>query len=328
MIVEAMNMKEHKAYFATDEDCHFLGHGTFSRILIDFDCVMTMNNKGYKPTVHAVEAFQELQKMGYSLFLNKVPVQEEILDALDSFFDYPFCCDEDPCRYTDSCDHWNTVSRNVETRLALEEQMTCDRRFRYEDNWLEIVQMIKENDPIAKVKCAYIKYDDIDWSQPKIKNGLIDEKGKQVLGSSYIEVEKMNNSTTKLLKKISIPRTQHPIKDDDFYKERFNERWNIESIIWDVKPEIASKYGARIEIEQYSLYYRGTWLEIRVKSNQITLDILYNLLAKFCADFGFDNKEELSYIWGYDLPWTEEQKKRAEEDDKTDWFFDPLDNDS
>lgn len=262
--------------------------------------------------------------MGYDLYLIEVPEQQEILDALDSEFDYPFCCNDYPTRYADLSDHWNTVSRNVETSLSTEGESSKNRYFHYEDNWLEIVQIIKENDLLAKTISSRVIYDDIDWNQGKVKNGLVDQDGNQFLGGEYIEVEKMNYVTTELLKQIGVPRTKEPVQ---YSFKPIKERWYINAITWDVKPEIAAKYGVKIEIEQGSLYYRGTWLTIRAKSYEKDYKTLNEITKQFCSDYGFDRKKEISFVFGYDLPWTEEQKKREEEDDKTDSFFNSMDDD-
>ena len=98
------------------------------------------------------------------------------------------------------------------------------------------------------------------------KNGLVDGNGNQVLGGKYIEVEKINANTTKPLREeIAIPRTENSVP---YSFKPIKERWYINAITWDVKPEIAAKYDVRIEIEQGSLYYRGTWLEIKAKSSE------------------------------------------------------------
>ena len=322
MIVEAMNMKEHKAYFATEDDYNFFNNGTLSKILIDFFCLFKEVEKdNYVIADNVVEAFKELTDMGYRLFLKDVPEDEAVLDILDETFDYPFCCNDYPTRYTDLSDTWNTVSRDVETRLCGEG--LCDNRyFHYEDNWLEIVQLIKENDLVIKTKSSRVIYDDTDWNQKKIKNGLVDQDGNQLLGDEYIEVEKMNAETTKLLKKIAMPRTENPVP---YSFKPIKERWYINAITWDINPEIAQKYDVRIEIEQGSLYYRGTWLKICAKSYLKTIKELNEITKQFCSDYGFDKKPGTHFVWGYDLPWSEDQKKRAEEDDNTDWFFDSMD---
>ena len=136
----------------------------------------------------------------------------------------------------------------------------------------------------------------------------------------------MNEKTTSLLKTIAVPRTSEP-KDYPF-KPR-NERWYISSIVWDVKEEIASRYGVVIEIEQCSsLYYRGTWLTIKMKAEhgEYQWNEQSGILDKFCKDYGFDSRKELSFVFGYDLPWPEGQKQREEEDDRTDSFFDSMDD--
>ena len=163
MIVEAMNMKEHKAYFATEDDYNFFNNGTLSKILIDFFCLFKEVEKNiYEPADKVIEAFKDLTDMGYRLFLKDVPEDEAVLDILDETFDYPFCCNDYPTRYADLSDTWNTVSRDVETRLCGEG--LCDNRyFHYEDNWLEIVLLIKENDLVIKTKSSRVIYDNTDW---------------------------------------------------------------------------------------------------------------------------------------------------------------------
>lgn len=318
-------MKKKKSYFATEDDYNFFNNGTFTKILIDFDCLLKkVDENTYHTADNAKEAFKELQEMGYNLYLIEVPEQQEILDALDEEFDYPFCCNDYPTRYADLSEHWNTVSRNVETSLSGEGGCSNNRYFHYEDNWLEIVQMIKENDLLAKTISSRVIYDDIDWNQGKVKNGLVDQNGNQLLGGEYIEVEKMNPDTTELLSKIAIPRTKEPVQ---YSFKPIKERWYIDAITWDVKPEIAAKYDVRIELEQGSLYYRGTWLEIKAKSYEKDYKTLNEITKQFCSDYSFDKKKEISFVFGYDLPWTDEQKKREEEDDRTDNFFDSMDDD-
>lgn len=316
-------MKEHKAYFATEDDYNFFNNGTLSKILIDFFCLFKeVGKNNYEPADNVVEAFEKLKEMGYRLFLKEVPEDEAALDILDGIFDYPFCCNDYPTRYADLSDYWNTVSRDVETRLC-GEGLYGNRYFHYEDNWLEIVQLIKENDLVVKTKSSRVIYDDIDWNQKKVKNGLVDQDGNQLLGGEYVEVEKFNEATTKLLKEIAIPRTENPVP---YSFKPIKERWFINAITWDVKPEITAKYDVRIEIEQGSLYYRGTWLEIRAKSYEKDYKTLDEITMQFCSDYGFDNKKRISFIYGYDLPWSEDQKKREEEDDRTDCFFDSMDD--
>ena len=95
-----------------------------------------------------------------------------------------------------------------------------------------------------------------------------------------------------------------------------------------MKEEIASRYGGVIEIEQCSVYYRGTWLRIKVKTEngKYQWNEHLKILDKFCKDYGFASRKELSFIVGYDLPWPEGQKQREEEDDWTDSFFDSMDD--
>ena len=70
--------------------------------------------------------------------------------------------------------------------------MSANRYFKFENNWNEIVEMIRENDKLAQVDIWSRHFDDIDWNQGKESNGLVDGEGNQVLGGSYIPVEKMN----------------------------------------------------------------------------------------------------------------------------------------
>ena len=45
-------------------------------------------------------------------------------------------------------------------------------------------------------------------------------------------------------------------------------------------------------------------------------------LKQFYTDYDFDSKKETRFILPYDMPWTDEQKRREKADDDTDWFFD------
>jgi len=203
--------------------------------------------------------------------------------------------------------------------------MAANRYFKFENNWKEIVKIIRENDMLAK-KVKWSRHlDDIDWNQEKEANGLVDGECEQFFGGSYIPVENMNEKTKDLLRTIAVPRTSEP--KDYPYKPR-HERWFISSIVWDVKEEIASRYGVKIEIEQSSLHYRGTWLTIKMKAEYGKYQRAEQLeiMDKFCKDFGFDTRKELSFIFGYDLPWPEGQKQREEEDAQTDSFFDSMDD--
>lgn len=321
-------MAETKSRFATEDDYSFLNDGTFSKILIDFDCLFKekWNQKNPVLADGVQKAFKELEEMGYDLFLEDVPLDDRILEWLDKTFNYSFLCNDYPTRYADTSDYWNTVSRNIETRLCREGCMFGNRYFNFENNWKEIVKMIRENDKLAKIDEWSGHFDDIDWNQEEELNGLVNEKGTQILGGSYIPVEEMNKKTTAFLKTIAVPRTSEP-KDYSFKPQK--ERWYIKSIVWDVKEEIASKYAVVIEIEQCSLYYRGTWLTITMKAEhgKYQWNEFQKILDKFCKDYGFDSRKELSFIWGYDLPWPEGQKKREQEDDMTDFHFDSLDDD-
>lgn len=315
-----------KSYFADESDYSFFGNGTLSKLLISFDCIVKdgWNGCDTTPADGVQEAFKTLRKMGYSLYLSNVPEKNETLSWLDETFAYPFCCNDEPTRYADTCDHWTTISRKVSTSLCSEGWSHCDRDIRYEDNWPEIVEIIRENDQLARTESEYVTYDDIDRSQELTANGLADDKGNQIFGSSYLQVEKLNEKTTALLKTIAKPRMDHPV--DDQVKPT-KERWPISKTTWDVNQETAVQYGVQIEIEQASLYYRGTWIKIKVKAVDGEKAALQEALKKFCADFGFNEKQELRIFDGYDLPWTEDQKKREEEDDRTDSFFDDYDDD-
>ena len=102
----------------------------------------------------------------------------------------------------------------------------------------------------------------------------------------------MNYVTTELLKQIGVPRTKEPVQ---YSFKPIKERWYINAITWDIKPEIATKYGVRIEIEQGSLYYRGTWLTIRAKSYEKDYKTLDEITKQFCSDYGFDRKKRISF---------------------------------
>ncbi len=115
-------MAEIKSRFATDDDYCFFNNGTFSKILIYFDCLFEgeWNLKNLVLAKGVQEAFKELNEMGYGLYLIEVPEKTSILKWLDKTFDYPFICNDYPIRYADLCDSWNTVSRKAETRLCSE----------------------------------------------------------------------------------------------------------------------------------------------------------------------------------------------------------------
>ena len=167
-----------------------------------------------------------------------------------------------------------------------------------------------------------IFFDDIDYNQEKEKTGLCDEKGNQYFGSTYVPVEKMNEKTSAFLKTIAQKRTESA-KDYRYKPE--NERWYASLIYWDVNKEIEEKYDVKIEIEQGSLYYRGTWLMVKVTSSEKNQKDLMETARKFCADYGVDTRKELKINSCYQLEMTKEQKKRQEEDDRTDYFFDSMD---
>ena len=318
-------MEKRKSYFATEDDYNFFGNGTLSKLLIDFDCLFKGEWKGDGTVLadNIVGVFKKFQKLNYKLFLIDVPEYKEILEWLDKSFDYDFVCNDYPTRYADLCDHWTSISRKIETSLCKEGQWSYNRDLKYEENWEEIFETIKANDVIALTESASSTFDDVDWNQAKEENGLADGSGKQVFGSSYIPVEKMNEKTTVFLKTIAKARSESPVS---YPYKPVKERWTAEAIWWDVNEEIASKYGVKIEIEQGSLYYRGTWLKIKVKAPYKKWPELREICKKFCADYGFDKRKELIILNGYELPWTQEQKKREEEDDRVDSMFDSMDD--
>ena len=164
---------------------------------------------------------------------------------------------------------------------------------------------------------ATITYDDIDYTQPK-ENAGVACNGQKNPDLDFLPVEKMNEKTTALLTKIAA-RDSETKKQ---YFEKQGEGWRAEYFTWHVKKDIAVTYGVQIEIEQGSLMYRGTWLTIKVLSTEKTKSQLEETLKQFCADYGFDSKKEISFGLPYDMPWTDEQKRREKADDETDWFFD------
>ncbi|MCQ2593455.1 MAG: hypothetical protein MJ188_11805 [Treponema sp.] len=316
--------KHRKSYFADENEFNFFGSGTLSKLLIGFDCLFEGNWKQNETILAAgaVEVFKAFEQMGYELFLIDVPVKNEILEWLDSTFNYAFTCNDYPTRYADLCDSWTSISRNSENRLCSEGDLTADRNINFDGDWNKVLSIIKENDIVAHTESASIIYDDIDWNQSKEKNGLADSDGNNILGGSYIPVEKMNEKTTEYLKTIAIPRTDHP---KPYFIKPPEERWSAETIDWDVKEDIAQKYGVKIKIEQGSLYYRGTWIKVQVKAPFIGLEVLEKICREFCNDYGFDSRKEIDFFLPYNLPWPEGQKKREEEDDMTEFWFDSLD---
>lgn len=321
-------MEQKKSYFATENNYTFFNNCTFSSIRINFDCLYKNNFDFYNTELadDVVEAFNELRNMGYDLYLYDVPESEEVLEWLDEIFDYGFICNEEPTRYADLSDHWNTICRMTDTCLCGEGDIAKNRYFKFEDNWKELVDIIKKNDILAKTDTTSVFYDDIDWEQEKVANGLT-VNGKQVLGSSYIPVEKYNKKTTEFLKTIAIQRNATP---KEWKYKPDNERWYIDYIVWDVNEEIAQKYGGRIEIIQNSLYYRGTWLTIKLKTKlgKYKWDEFPGVLERFCKDYGFNSRKKAEFrieVDAYNQPWPEGQKQREEEDDQTDSFFDSMD---
>jgi hypothetical protein len=317
-------MKQKKSYFATENDFTFFNNCTFSSICINFDCLYKNKFDFYNTELSddILESFDELRNMGYDLYLYNVPESQEVLEWLDKTFKYGFICNEEPTRYADLSDHWNTISRNIDIDLCCEGEIGKNRYFKFEDNWKELVDIIKKNDILAKTDTRKVFYDDIDWEQEKVANGLT-VNGKQVLGSSYIPVEKFNEKTTEFLKTIATQRNESP---KEWKYKPDNERWYVKYIVWDVNEEIAQKYGGRIEIEQNSLYYRGTWLTIKLKTKlgKYKWDEFPRVLEKFCKDYGFDSRKKAEFrieVDAYDLPWLEGQKEREEQDDRTDSFF-------
>lgn len=187
-----------RSYFADESDYSFFGSCTLSKLLIGFDCIVKDGWNGCNtiPADGVQEAFRTLREMGYSLYLSNVPEKDETLSWLDDQFAYPFCCNDEPTRYADTGDHWTTISRNVSTSLCSEGWSRCDRDIRYEDNWQAVVEIIRENDMLARTQSEYVTYDDIDRSQKLTPSGLVDDKGNQLFGSSYLQVEKLNEKTT------------------------------------------------------------------------------------------------------------------------------------
>jgi len=309
-----------KSYFATKDDFNFFGNGTLHKMLIDFDCLINGKWKGNDTPLcdDVIEVFNSLRELGYSLFLSEVPKKDEILNWLDETFNYEFICNEYPTRYADTSDYWTEIRRNCQTSLCHEGVKNYNREICFSENWKEILEIVKENDILARTQQASNTYDDIDWNQQIENNGLSDENGNQFNGSNYIPVEKMNQKTTNLLKQIANPETDHPVSYG--YKPD-NERWPAEIIKWNVKDEIAKNYGVRFVIEQGSLYYRGTWIKITAKAVDGEWQTLQKIVNRFCEDFGFSSRNEISFITPYTLPWTDDQKKREQEDDDTDWYF-------
>lgn len=122
-------MAETKSRFATEDDYSFFNDGTFSKILMHFDCLFKGKWNQRVPVLAdgVQEAFKELVEMGYDLFLIEVPENDKVLEWLDKTFEYPFLCNDYPTRYADLSDHWNTVSRNVETSMCSEGCMSANR---------------------------------------------------------------------------------------------------------------------------------------------------------------------------------------------------------
>lgn len=313
-------MDEIESCFADEDSLCFYGNGTLSKLLIDFDCLFDGEWLGSDTRLAdgILDSFTELRNLGYGLFLYNVPYDQMFLEWLDYTFDYPFICNDDPNRYADTGDHWTTISRRIETKLCPEGNPRCDRNINFAGKWNDVVEIIKENDAVAQTNSASIVYDDIDWNQAKVENGICNGDDKKYFGDSYIPVEKMNAETTEFLNAIAKPRTNRAIS---YSYKPIKERWYAESIIWDVNEEIASEYGASIEIEQGSLYYRGTWIKVTARAPFKDYGELEEICRKFCDDFCIDNRKELNLLFVYDWPWSEEQKKREKEDDDTDDFF-------
>lgn len=177
---------------------------------------------------------------------------------------------------------------------------------------------------MMKTVTASIIFDDIDWNQAKEENGLVTSDGKQILGGSYISVEKFNEQTTALLGSISVHGKTSPHLDRQKPSE---ERWYQDILTWNVNEEIQKKYGVQIKIEQGSLHYRGTWIEVIAESHNKSFSNLKKTLEQFCEDYNFNSRKKIEATpsFPYDLPWPEGQKNREDEDDKTDFFFDSLD---
>ena len=109
--------RQKKSYFATENDFTFFNNCTFSSIRINFDCLYKKKFDFYNTELSddILESFDELRNMGYDLYLYNVPESQEVLEWLDKTFKYGFICNEEPTRYADLSDHWNTISRNIDT---------------------------------------------------------------------------------------------------------------------------------------------------------------------------------------------------------------------
>lgn len=260
-----------RSYFATEDDFSFFGNGTLSKLLIGFDCLFEGNWNGIKtkPYADTVEVFKELRKLGYSLFLCEVPEKGEILTWLDETFDYGFTCNDYPTRYADLSDHWTEIKRNIPMSLCTEGNKNHNRDICFSGNWTEILELIKENDILARTERASIIYED------------------------------MNEKSTALLKQIAIPETEHPVS---YGFKPAKEKWEAEILKWNVKEEITAKYDVRLVIEQGSLCNRGSWIKITAKAVDGEWQKLWKILNQFCKDYGFDKKKELSFITPYELP--------------------------
>ena len=77
-------MAETKSRFATEDDYSFFNNGTFSKILIRFNCLFEGKWNQRAPVLAdgVQEAFKELIDMGYDLFLIEVPENNKILEWL------------------------------------------------------------------------------------------------------------------------------------------------------------------------------------------------------------------------------------------------------
>lgn len=319
-------MNKTKSRFAEYGDFCFTGNGTFTKLCIDFDCLYKNEWKEEQTELqeNVREVFEEFKNLGYILFLDNVPNNNKVLEWLDRTFDYAFICNDNPSYYADTGDHWTTISRKCETRLCSKGGLPTDRNICFADNWNEVLELIKENDIMVETVSESIIFDDVDWDQLKIENGLAYSNGNQVLGGSYIPVEKLNEKTTAFLESIAVRGTTSLHANR---QKPSNERWNQEIITWEVNEEIRNKYDAKIKIEQGSLYYRGTWIEVIAESQKKTGPELKKILLQFCRDYKLDTRKEIdgSSSFPYDLPWPEGQRDREDEDDRTDFFFDSLD---
>ena len=309
--------KVEKSYFA-DEYGMFYEAKAYDALEVDFNCLFSGKWNENSVSLHdTTQALHKLQDMGYTIVINDVPQDNAALKWIDEKIRISFVCNDYPTNYIDLSDYWTSIARNTKTYLCKRGETNRSRHIHFSNNWNKIVKIIYENDILIRTKSEYITYDDIDYTQPKENAGVTCD-GQTNPDLDFIPVEKMNEKTTALLMKIAV-------RDSEIRKQYFEsrgEQWRAEYFTWYVKKEIADAYGVQIEIEQGSLMYRGTWLTIKVLSAEKTKVQLAETLKQFCADYGFDSKKEIRFTFPYDMPWTDEQKRREKADDDTDWFFD------